>query len=346
VTLTRRGKVAAGVAAALVAVGGLAAFASSGSAPAVIRRAIDRVTGNEPPPTCPLTGEEAPGGAVPDRPALAVKVENLPEARPQSGLDRADVVVEEPVEGGITRFIAIFHCRDARQVGPVRSARTTDDDVLVQFGRPILAYAGGAPQVRRDLEHSPLRLLSDLDAPQAYERLASRPMPHNLYTSTRALYAAAGRHGGPPPEVFPRAPELELPSRKVRELHLPFSSYSDVRWTWSRKAGAWLRWHGEEPHRLADGSQVAAANVVVMVVDVVPGDIVDAAGNPSPEVDLLGRGRVYVLRDGRMVVGRWVREGEGDRTRFLDRSGREIPLAPGVTWIELFPSSLGVGTAR
>ncbi|HXF74124.1 MAG TPA: DUF3048 domain-containing protein [Actinomycetota bacterium] len=345
-TLTRRGKVAAGVAAVLVAAGGVVAFASSGGAPAVIRRAIDTVTGRTPPPTCPLTGEEAPGGEVPDRPALAIKVENLPEARPQAGLDRADVVFEEPVEGGITRFIAVFHCRDARQVGPVRSARTTDDDVLVQFGRPILAYAGGAPAVRRDLEDSPLRLVSDLDAPDAYERVDARPAPHNLYTSTAALYRAARARGGAPEPVFTYAPQLELRSRRAREVHLPFSSYSDVRWTWSPRAGAWLRWHGDEPHRLADGSQVAAANVVVMVVRVTPGDIVDAAGNPSPEVDLLGRGRAYVFRDGRMVVGRWVREAEGDLTRFLTRDGEEIPLHPGVTWVELFPSTLEVGTAR
>ena len=148
--LTRRGRLAVSVigALALVAVGGIA-LALTGHAPAVIQQAVDKVTGAtheaEPPPTCPLTGMPAPHGEVPHRPVLAVKVENTPDAYPLAGLQRADVVYEELVEGGITRFMALYQCGDAKQVGPVRSARTTDPKVLIQYDpHSVIAYSGGA----------------------------------------------------------------------------------------------------------------------------------------------------------------------------------------------------------
>src|SRR5438067_842366 len=106
--------------------------------------------GTSPSPkltVCPLTGVKAGHQFVPNRPALAVKVENLPAARPQTGLSWADIVYEEPVEAGITRFIAVYQCQDASRIEPIRSGRLTDPDILVQFGHPIFAYAGGVPQV-------------------------------------------------------------------------------------------------------------------------------------------------------------------------------------------------------
>ncbi|HWD72135.1 MAG TPA: DUF3048 domain-containing protein, partial [Actinomycetota bacterium] len=94
------------------------------------------------PPVCPLTGQPAPGGTVPNRPALAIKVENSPESRPPTGLDAADIVYEEAVEGGITRFLVVYQCQDAARVEPVRSARLEDIDILSQFGKPLFGDAG------------------------------------------------------------------------------------------------------------------------------------------------------------------------------------------------------------
>ena len=133
--LSQRGKVVAGIAAAVaVLIVGIGAWAlATGRGPVeAVQDAAGARRGPDPePPKCPLTGEDAPGGVIPDRPVAAVKVENTDDARPQAGLDRADIVYEELVEGGITRFIAMYHCDDAPVVGPVRSARTTDPDVLV-----------------------------------------------------------------------------------------------------------------------------------------------------------------------------------------------------------------------
>ena len=344
-SLTRRGKVTAAAATvvvlALAAVGYFAIFPSR--APAFVQDAMSRVgLAEPPPPSCPLTGQLAPHGEVPARPALAIKVENLPDARPQAGLDRADVVYEEPVEGGITRFIVVYQCHDAARVGPVRSGRTTDPKVLVQFGRPVMGYAGGQAPVVRAIDRAGLIDENYNIAISAYTRDETRPAPHNLYTSTRSLWKAAKATEGAPHPVFSYDPEVAGPSRKARTVHLPFSSYSDVYWTWSRREGAWLRSHGTVPHVLEDGTQVRAANVVVMQVQVRTGPIVDAAGNHSPEVELTGSGKAYVFRDGRMIVGRWERARLKDVTTFVTKAGTEIALAPGVTWVELLPSTIGV----
>ena len=344
-SLTRRGKVTAAAATvvvlALAAVGYFAIFPSR--APAFVQDAMSRVgLAEPPPPSCPLTGQPAPHGEVPARPALAIKVENLPDARPQAGLDRADVVYEEPVEGGITRFIVVYQCHDAARVGPVRSGRTTDPKVLVQFGRPVMGYAGGQAPVVRAIDRAGLIDENYNIAISAYTRDDTRPAPHNLYTSTRSLWKAAKATEGAPHPVFSYDPEVAGPSRKARTVHLPFSSYSDVYWTWSRREGAWLRSHGTVPHVLEDGTQVRAANVVVMQVQVRTGPIVDAAGNHSPEVELTGSGKAYVFRDGRMIVGRWERARLKDVTTFVTKAGTEIALAPGVTWVELLPSTIGV----
>ncbi|MBI2237735.1 MAG: DUF3048 domain-containing protein [Actinobacteria bacterium] len=348
-TVTRRGKWTA-AAAALVVVASVAIgfFVISGKAPAFIRTVAAKVGIADPPapPTCPLTGQPAPNGVVPDRPALGVKVENLPEARPQVGLQNADIVYEEPVEGGITRFIVVFQCHDAGRVGPVRSGRATDPDVLVQFGRPAMGYAGGVNKVKKAIEGAGLIDVNYIEAAKAYTRDPNRAAPHDLYTTTAALYRAAASSDGAPEPVFAYGVDLRGRARRVGSVHLAFSGASDVYWTWSRREGAWLRSHGTEPHLLEDGTRVAAANVVVMLVEVRAGTVVDAAGNPSPEVTLTGSGKAYVLRDGRMIVGRWERPALSDVTTFVAKDGSEIALAPGITWVELLPSTIPVETQK
>ncbi len=149
------------------------------------------------PPRCPLTGTLAPKGKAPDRPAVAVKVENLPEARPQWGLDKADIVFEEPVEGGITRFIAVFQCQAADRIEPVRSGRLVDPQILEPLGRILFGYSGAIQPAINEVD-SKRSLLFDVGADRAggsYYRDPDRYAPHNLVTSTSALYAAASALG-------------------------------------------------------------------------------------------------------------------------------------------------------
>jgi hypothetical protein len=296
------------------------------------------VLGHSTPTICPLSGLAAPSGTVPDRPALAIKVENLPQSRPQTGLSWADIVYEEPVEARITRFIAVYQCRDASRVEPVRSARFTDPPILVQLGRPLFAYAGGVPQVVQKIRKAGLIDLSfnNPAAAPAYHRDPARSAPHNLYTSTAALFRIAHRTGRPDP-LFTYTRTAPT-GRPATEIHLPFSSFADVIWRWDASRHTYMRWHGTEPHTLSDGTQVSTANVVVQVVKLVNTDIRDANGVVSPEVVSVGSGKAYVFRGGRVVPGTWSRPSAGDVTIFRDAKGGQIPLTPGQTWVELFPS--------
>lgn len=347
-SLTRRGRamvgvltvllLAAGAIGAVVALGGgeigpLGGGKSSDSPGAV-------QTTPPPPPECPLSGVD-PEGEVPVRPALAIKVENLPSARPQTGLSWADIVYEEPVEGGITRFIAVYQCQDASRVQPVRSGRLTDVDILVQFGRPIVGYSGGVGKVVRAFRKAGLIDVSfeTRRGARAYRRDPNKSAPHNLYTGTKALYAAARGLFQPqaPDPLFTYAQEAPAAAKSARRVHAPFSSSSDVVWKWSKSKKAWLRFHGSVPHVSSDGTQFSAKNVIVQVVQTKLTDVRDANGTPSPLVISVGTGRAYVFRDGKAITGTWERQSAGDITKFLDASGNEIPLAPGNTWIELLP---------
>jgi hypothetical protein len=344
VALTRRGKaLVAGVVVAVLG-GSMAALALSGNAPAPIQEAFSKA-GIAPAPIepCPLTGEPLPGDKQPPaRPVLAVKVENSPDSRPQAGLERADIVYEEPVEGGVTRFIALFQCRDSGRIGPVRSARMTDPSVLVQYGSPLLGYAGGVTPVERAIEEAGLIDLSYEIAVDQFTRDESRVAPHNLYTTTKGLYRFAKSKQDRPAQVFAYDSEISGKSRPARRIHLLFSSsFADVYWNWDQAEGAWLRSHGTEPHML-EGGRVGATNIVVMHVKVTDSNIVDVTGAPSPDVEVVGQGKAWVFRNGRMISGRWERPSESDVTRFVTAAGEEIALAPGTTWVELVPSVVPV----
>jgi hypothetical protein len=352
-TLTRRGKlVAAGATVAVVAGGALGYFALfPQQAPAFVRDTLQSVgladpKAGAPDATCPLTGAPVPGREVPDRPALAVKIENAPEARPQAALNEADVVVEEPVEGGYTRFIAVFQCGDSDRVGPVRSGRTTDPDYLRQLGPAVFGYAGGRDVVKREVPKVGLVDVNYIVAAGAYTRDESRAAPHNLYTTTDALWRAGRSKDGAPDPLFTYSETWDGTAKRIRSAHLPYSGASDVYWHWNGGKGAWLRSHGDVPHVLEGNERVSATNVVIQVVTVTDSDFLDSAGNPSPEVDLTGSGKAYVLRDGTMIRGRWERESLHDVTTFVTKDGTEIALAPGRTWVELLPTWVAVELER
>ena len=252
---------------------------------------------------------------------------------------------EEPVEGGITRFIAVFQCEDAKRVGPVRSARLTDPPILLQFGKDTLfGFAGAAGRVEKAVDRSGVHNLS-YDQPKsasAYVRDPNRPEPHNLYTSTKALYAAGHVKDAPPRQVFRYGDHIFRKAKAVTTVHLDFSGTADVFWHWNPKGRDWLRFHGTVPHMLEGGVQVSASNVVVMVVSLRNTGIVDAAGNPSPEVETVGEGRAFVFRDGKMIEGRWLRKSRTGVIELVDPRNNPIQLRRGRTWVELLPKNIPV----
>lgn len=338
--VTRRGKTLIAIVAILVlGAGAFAVLALTGNAPEIVKKALPGDQGEETPPACPLTGLPAPGEEIPDRPALAIKVENAPEARPQYGLDTADIIYEEPVEGGVTRFIVIYQCADAKRVEPVRSARTSDPAILLQYGQPAFGYADAAGYVQKAVQRN--KAILDLNwkkLPEAYHEDSSREAPHHLYTSTKELWRVAQRRNLPVPEpVFEYSEEFpDAKSRKVRQVHLYFSDFSDVYWKW--KGEMWMRSHDGAAHELAGAGPVQADNVLIQIVKLKNTGRKDVVGTIVPEVQSIGSGKAYLLRDGRMIIGKWERKSEADITAFVTRTGDTFLLKPGNTWIELYPA--------
>jgi Protein of unknown function (DUF3048) N-terminal domain/Protein of unknown function (DUF3048) C-terminal domain len=328
VALTQRGKIVVGVVAVVTAaVVVLAVLALTGNAPAPIQEIVDKVTGKPTP--CPLTGKLRTGGkGALARPLIAVKVENNAEAYPLAGLERADVIYEEPVEGTITRFAALFQCKEAGRVGPVRSARTTDPKILVQYSdKPLLAYSGANPKVENALNAAGVVSLTETSADAAYVRDESRSAPHNLFVSIKKLYVIAKREAVP------------APSKKRTSASVAFSPSNVVGWAWSK--GAWVRQLDGAPMNSEAGAPIAVDNVVIQEVIVTDSNIVDVAGFPSPDVKVVGEGRAWILRDGRLIIGRWRRRSLGDVTVFETKHGDEIALAPGTTFVQLVPKGEG-----
>jgi Protein of unknown function (DUF3048) N-terminal domain/Protein of unknown function (DUF3048) C-terminal domain len=340
VALTQRGKVVIGVvAAAVVAV--LAILAFTGNAPAPLQRLVETVTGPDP---CPLTGAEKKNGDdAPARPMIAVKVENSDLAYPLAGLERADVIYEEPVEGGITRFAALYHCAAPARVGPVRSARTTDPKILAPYAdAPVLAYSGANPTVASIVDAAGIISLTETSANAAYVRDDGRSAPHDLFVSVQDLYPIAAQQGAgdePPRSVFSFDEEVPTPNRPRTGATVTFSSSTVVGWSWTN--GRWHRLLDGAPMTAESGAPIAVDNVVIQQVLVTDSDIVDVAGFPSPEVKMVGRGRAWVLRDGRLIVGRWRRASLDEATIFETRAGDEIALAPGTTFVQLIPRDGG-----
>jgi DUF3048 family protein len=335
--LTRRGKMAAGALAGVLVLGGVAGvLAFTGNAPAPLQRFVDTVVGRPSP--CPLTGLRLDGDRqVPDRPVIGVKIGNTEEAYPLAGLNQADVIYEEPVEGGLTRFVALFQCRDARRVGPVRSARTTDPRILSQYGEPsILAYSGSSAPVDRYLDKVDVVKLTETSAADAYARDDSRSAPHNLYASTRPLYRAAKQAGvdrTSPEAIFAFDDEPAERGKRARSASVTFSFATTAEWTWS--GGRWVRLFEGSPMTLEDGEPLAVDNVLIQQVRVRPGI------GSSPDVTLTGSGRAWLLRGGRVVAGRWTRPSLDDVATFETRGGDVLTLAPGTTFVELVPKDDG-----
>ncbi|MFG3151850.1 DUF3048 domain-containing protein [Streptomyces sp. NPDC048219] len=263
-------------------------------------------------------------------PVLAVKVDNAPAARPQKGLDAADVVYVEPVEGGLSRFMAIYATRLPESVGPVRSARESDLELLRQFDRPALAFSGAQSKLLPLIDRAPLRPEPQDRAPDAYVRDDARPAPHNLYLRPdRLLPSPPGATALTTGYRYGDAPEggRAEPSRTVR---YPAASFT---FTWSPSTGRWLIAMDGGPVPAAGGGRPEPATVVVQHVKVRASAFRDFLGNNSPYVESVGSGEAEVLRDGRSYDVTWKRGAAEEGTVFTAEDGTPVNLAEGPVWV-------------
>jgi hypothetical protein len=275
----------------------------------------------------PFTGEPVPS----PNPVLAVKIDNLAAARPQAGLTDADIVYVLPVEGGLSRILTVFSSRFPQVIGPVRSAREDDLELLGQFGRPAFAYSGAQPQLLPVVEKA---RIADLYAGRVggYFRDPRRAAPHNLYARTRQLLAEApgastvhdiGFRFGPAPTGGHPAASFTVSYRAA-----------SFTFRWSAAGRRWLVQMDGRPALAAEGGQLGAATVVIQYTTVRTSRFREEGARP-PYAQSTGAGRAVVLRGGQAYAVRWSRPDAGGGTTFSTASGQPMTFAVGPVWVVL-----------
>jgi hypothetical protein len=324
---------ALGTAAAVaLVVEGFLLFSSGSAAPRPLPSPVPSPsptpTGPPPPLVSPFTGERVKSLQR----VLAVKIGNTMPERPATGLAKADIVYLIPVEGGLSRIMAIFSTHYPRVVGPVRSAREDDIDLLRQFGRPAFAWSGAQPQLQRVVEHSHI---VDLFAGFAsgYYRSLDRVEPYNLFASSKALLKQApnaslahdiGFRFGP-------APAGGKPRRSV-SVSYPAASF---RFTWSKSKGRWLVWMDGAPADTTEAGQMSAPTVVIQRVAVGLSRYLEQGPMMPPDAHTVGSGPALVLRDGAEFHAHWSRPSADGGTTFTTETGQPMTFARGPVWIVL-----------
>jgi hypothetical protein len=292
--------------------------------------------------TSPLDGLPAPDGFSVNRRVIALKIDNAAPARPQSGIEKADAMIELMVEGGLSRMIALFLESDATYAGPVRSVRPTD--ALIEALGATVGISGAQPWIADLLEAEGVPIVRETQvAPPTMFRISTRSAPHNLYTNTIALRDEADQRGyadAPPPNLFHWG-EFAYPEAQ-------FASTIDVSWSdpvstvWHWDGTRYLRSANTTPHNWVDqdglSGRIAADNLVVIF-----GQYYEVSAPPAfgtqrvPAMETLGAGRRAVLfTRGRVIEGTWARADNETWFTFTTATG-ELVVPPGLTWIHVLP---------
>ncbi len=305
----------------------------------------------EPAARAPLTGRPVDDAETLERPLVAVKIDDADDALPQQGLEVSDIVYTELVEGGTTRLLALFHSEDPGEVGPVRSARESDAELLPAFDG-LFAISGAAPQVIEQLRQADVSPLEEGRPAQAWRREPDRRAPHNLFVRADRLWEfiaaldeddaldpADPRFAAARPWPIAENGEPMPRGEPAAGVRLAYSQAAHVGWRWNADAEVWQRSRDGQAHVDAEGAPLDADNVLVARVATSVGPRTDAAGAATVEIELLGSGRALVLRGGEAVEGRWERDTPTEPFRFVTEDGRPIELAVGRSWVELVPVS-------
>jgi hypothetical protein len=283
----------------------------------------------------PLTGKPITDPAVAAQPAVVVKISNDPGARPQSGLDSADIVFEA-WGAGPTRFATIFQSTDAPKVGPVRSGRTQDVDLVGEFNSAVFACSGGNPTVVKTLRASDLQVVTESQGPGWYLD-KHRKRPHATFNDTASLRLNAAPTSSAPVQQFHYRGANDPVTGDASagfNLHIELVR---AQWRFNAQTNRYERSQDGGPHLLADGTQVQADNLVVMWINY-DHSFADAR---SPDGGSIGTGEVLVFSGGKVTTGTWARDDRLKPISFTDASGSPILLTPGSTWIELANTGQG-----
>jgi len=293
-----------------------------------------------PPPPGPLLSPFTGEPVHRLKRVLIVKIGNTFPERPATGLARADIVYLIPVEGGLSRIMAVFSSHYPRVIGPVRSARQDDLQLMRQFGRPAFAWSGAQPQLVPVVQHSRIVSLYALTA-SGYFRTVDRVPPYNLYADTRTLMKQARRASvarnigfrfGPPPDGGH--------PRKSETVSYPAASF---RFRWSPGKDRWLVWMDGSPAISTGAGQLSAPTVVIQRVVVGLSRFLEQGPMMPPDAETVGSGTATVLRDGKAYQARWSRPTADGGTTFTTDSGKPMTFARGPVWVVL---AYGPGSSK
>ena len=301
------------------------------------------LTGNTDLPKLPLAKEQAKnfftGLAGENKQILVVKIDDTNAAHPQIGVESADVVYVEQVEGGLTRLAAIYTSKLPPLIGPIRSARISDIELLAQFGRVGFAYSGAQSKMRPVIAAANLENLSaERNPPSIYGKDPDRPGPVDMILKPDLLLERANanpkiRIETATASVFPfgDAPKGET-NTAVAKVKWPNAKY-ELRWDSTNEK--WLIYFNEKPNMAANGEHLYADTAIIQIVSITPSIYGDKFGEITPFSKTTGSGKAVMLRDGFSYQISWQRNLETDVTTWMSEDGGVANFKPGRTWIFL-----------
>lgn len=272
-------------------------------------------------------------------PVLAVKIDDTPPAHPQVGLAKADVIYIEQVEGGLTRLAAIFSNEIPPLIGPVRSARISDIEILAQYGRVGFAYSGAQSKMRPVLAQANLvNMSAEINPPTIYQTDKNRYSPTNMMLDASALLTKTieveGKKIDTVRSVGWQFGKVAEGAKKVLGVSFkwPASRYSA---TWSTSEKRWLLSYDGKPNLDSDGRQLGGANLVIQKVAITDSIYRDKVGGVTPFSNTVGSGTGYLLRNGKVLPINWQRPSAEVGTIWTLTDGSVANFADGQVWIAL-----------
>jgi hypothetical protein len=278
----------------------------------------------------PLTGLPNQDSSTLDRPALVVKIDNHPSTRPQLGINQADIIFEENVEK-LTRYAAVFHSQGSDPVGPIRSGRLQDINLLGSLNKPLFVWSGGNEKVSRAIKDSDLVDLSYTVANKdgGFGRDSDRSAPHNLIAETTKLWTLAPEGASAPQQQFAYRSASDANTSASKDIAGVKVSMDGVKvqWDWDETTEEFLRIQDGTPVVDTQDEQLAVPNVVVLEVEY--------SNRYSPTAKTVGDGKAYVFTNGVVYEGTWSREDRLEPFTLKDSAGAVIKLTPGQTFVEV-----------
>ena len=283
----------------------------------------------------PFTGEDMSANSTKNLPVLAI-VENSKDARPQSGLNKADIVYETMAEGGIPRFIALFQKNANTTIGPIRSARPYFLDIAKEYDLPF-AHCGASEEAENIIESDKLMSMNEMPNGSYYFRDSSRKSPHNLYTTTEKLRSLAVAKGFDKAYTSPLKFDDNFWKNSdfgtANSVNLKLNKYYSTSYTY--KNGHYEKsMDGSLAVDKIDNTTLSAHNIVVQLTSIkLQSDMLHL------DIKLVGEGDAYVISDGKFLKVKWSKKDANSKTILLDTHGKEVPLSKGRTWWHIVDSN-------